>query len=578
MANRELADIFERIADFLDINGEDAFRVNSYRRVARALEDLTEDVADLAAAKRLEEIPGVGKATKEKIEQYVLTGHVALHDELKASMPDGLPALLEIPGMGPKKVGLVWKELGVTNIDELKAAAESGKLATLKGMGAKTAAHIVQGIAFLAQSRGRTPLGLALPLAEELAEWVRRIPKAKRVEIAGSLRRGAETIGDIDLVCESTDGAAVIRAFGKLPLVVRVLAGGDTKGSVIVRRRDGEEVQAQLRVVPKESFGAAWQYFTGSKEHNVRLRGLAKEKGWQLNEWGLMDGEKRLAGAEEQEIYDRLGLKWMPPEVREGNREFEPKALARGLIDRQDIRGDFHMHTTASDGTLTAAEMAAAAAALGYEYIAIADHSKSSTIANGLSVDRMWRQIEKLRKLNEKLDTIAVLVACECDILGDGSLDYPDTILAACDLVVASVHSGMKQERDKNTARVIRAMENPLVTILGHPTGRLLNKREPMDLDMEAIVEAAARTGTALEINASWQRLDLNDRHARLARERGVMLTIDTDAHSAQQLEQMSLGVRTARRAWAAAEDVLNTRPLYAVKQWIAKKRKKAAK
>lgn len=578
MANRELADIFERIADFLDINGEDAFRVNSYRRVARALEDLTEDVADLAAAKRLEEIPGVGKATKEKIEQYVLTGHVALHDELKASMPDGLPALLEIPGMGPKKVGLVWKELGVTNIDELKAAAESGKLATLKGMGAKTAAHIVQGIAFLAQSRGRTPLGLALPLAEELAEWVRRIPKAKRVEIAGSLRRGAETIGDIDLVCESTDGAAVIRAFGKLPLVVRVLAGGDTKGSVIVRRRDGEDVQAQLRVVPKESFGAAWQYFTGSKEHNVRLRGLAKEKGWQLNEWGLMDGEKRLAGAEEQEIYDRLGLKWMPPEVREGNREFEPKALARGLIDRQDIRGDFHMHTTASDGTLTAAEMAAAAAALGYEYIAIADHSKSSTIANGLSVDRMWRQIEKLRKLNEKLDTIAVLVACECDILGDGSLDYPDTILAACDLVVASVHSGMKQERDKNTARVIRAMENPLVTILGHPTGRLLNKREPMDLDMEAIVEAAARTGTALEINASWQRLDLNDRHARLARERGVMLTIDTDAHSAQQLEQMSLGVRTARRAWAAAEDVLNTRPLYAVKQWIAKKRKKAAK
>lgn len=578
MANRELVDIFERIADFLDIKGEDAFRVNSYRRVARALEDLTEDVADMAAAKRLEEIPGVGKATKEKIAQFVLTGHVALHDELKASMPDGLPALLEIPGMGPKKVGLVWKELGVTNIDELKAAAESGKLAGLKGMGAKTAAHILQGIAFLEQSRGRTPLGLALPLAEELAEWVRRISKVKRVEIAGSLRRGAETIGDIDLVCESADGAAVIRAFGKLPLVVRVLASGDTKGSVIVKRRDGEEVQAQLRVVPKESFGAAWQYFTGSKEHNVRLRGLAKEKGWQLNEWGLMDGKKRLAGDDEKEIYERLGLKWMPPEVREGNREFEPKALARSLIDRSDVRGDFHMHTTASDGTLTAEEMAHAASALGYEYIAIADHSKSSTIANGLSVDRMWRQIEKLRKLNEKLDTIAVLVACECDILADGSLDYPDTILAACDLVVASVHSGMKQERDKNTARVIRAMENPFVTILGHPTGRLLNKREPMDLDMEAIVEAAARTGTALEVNASWQRLDLNDRHARMAREKGVMLSIDTDAHSAQQLEQMSLGVRVARRAWAAAEDVLNTRPLYAVKQWIAKKRKKAAK
>lgn len=576
MSNRDLARIFSEIADLLDISGEDGFRVNSYRRTARTIEDLTAEAADLDRQGTLAELPGVGKATVEKIRQFLTTGRVDLHQELLAAVPAGLPPLLAIPGFGPKKVALVWRELKVECLDDLKRVIESGELAKLRGMGAKTVDNIREGIQFLARSSGRTPLGLAWPLGLELAEAVRGIKGAQRVELAGSLRRSAETIGDIDLVCAAEDGAAVVQAFTKLPLAARVVSAGESKGSIVARCRDGSEVRAQLRVVPPESFGAALQYFTGSKEHNVRVRELAAKRGWKLNEWGLFDGDTWLAGADEAEIYARLGLPLFPPELREDRGELEAAADLPKLIERSDIKGDLHMHTSASDGTLTAAEMIAAAAAIGHQYVAITDHSKSSVIANGLSLDRMWRQIEKVRGLNQKHETISVLVGCECDILPDGKLDYPDSILAACDIVVASVHGSMKQDRETITRRVIKAMENPFVTIIGHPTGRLINKRDAMDLDMEAVIAAAARTGTALELNASWQRLDLHDRHARAARDAGVMLTIDTDAHAPVQFEQMDFGVRLARRAWLRAEDVLNTRPLYQVKRWIAKKRKAA--
>jgi DNA polymerase (family 10) len=574
MKNRELADLFDELADLLEIQGEQVFRVNSYRRAARVVKDLSEDIETVAAKGELGDLPGIGKGMAEKINEYLKDGKISLHTEMLASMPAGLPGLLKIPGMGPKKVALVWKELGVEDVASLKAAIDAGKLQALKGMGEKTAKLLLEGMQFLDRSSGRTPLGLALPLAEQLAEMVGKIRGVKRVSIAGSLRRGAETIGDLDLLCQADDGEKVIKAFTHLQLVKRVLAEGKTKGSVLLDRRDGVEIQADCRVVPAESFGAALQYFTGSKEHNVRLREIASKKKLKLNEYGLFDGEKMIAGAEEEHIYKKLGVPMVPPEAREDHGEFEPGA-AENLICLEDIRGDLHMHTNASDGTVSAAEMAAAAHERGYEYIAITDHSKSSVIANGLSIDRMWRQIEKIRELNKKLDSVAILIGCECDILADGKLDYPDALLAACDLVVASVHNALKQDRKKVTARVMAAMDNPMVTILGHPTGRLINKREAMDLDMPAIVAHAAKTQTVLELNAAWQRLDLCDRHVRLAREAGVKLSIDTDAHSTAQLDQMRLGIMTARRGWLRAKDVINTLPLASLRKVLASKRQK---
>ena len=577
MANESLESVFDEIADLLEIKGEDAFRVNSYRRVARTIKNLTEDISEIASRGEVAKLQGVGKATAEKISQYLTEGKIALLDELRSSVPKGLPELLKIPGMGPKKIALVWKELKVESVDDLKAVIADGRFAALKGMGEKSVKQIADGMSFIEKADERTPLGLAMPLANELAEAMRRVKSVRRVEVSGSVRRGCETIGDLDLLCESDDGPEVIKAFTTLPQVKRVLASGDTKGSVIVERRDGLPIQADCRVVPAASFGAALQYFTGSKEHNVRVRGIAVKKKWTLNEWGLFDGDKQLAGADEAGIYKKLGLPYIPPECREDRGEVDaPSEAFDELIKLEDIRGDLHMHTSASDGTVSAEVMAQSASDRGYEYIAITDHSRSSAQANGLSIDRMWRQIEKLRKLNEAHETIAVLIGCECDILADGKLDYPDTILAACDIVVASVHSALRQEKGKITQRVMTAMENPFVTIIGHPTGRLLNRRAPMDLDMAEIIKQAAATQTVLELNSSWQRLDLCDRHVRMARDAGVMLSIDTDSHAPAQLAQMQYGILTARRAWLKAADVLNTRPLAVMRLWINKKRKKA--
>jgi DNA polymerase (family 10) len=575
MHNKVIADTFGDIADLLEIKGEQPFRINSYRRAARTLNDLTRDVAELAAASELTTLPGIGKSTAAKIEEYLADGSIDMHTELLESVPEGLPPLLEIPGLGPKRIALAWKELNVENLGDLKTVIADGRLANLKGMGAKSVEQILRGIQFAERSAGRTPLGLAQPLAEELAGQMRRAKAVHRAEVTGSLRRGCETIGDVDLLCESGDGPAAVKTFTTLPQVKRVLASGKTKGSIIVDRRDGVEIQVDCRVVPAESFGAALQYFTGSKDHNIRLRGIAAKKEWKLNEWGLFagDGDRRIAGKDEATIYKKLGLPLIPPEQREDRGEFEPGAI-KPLIKLDDLRGDLHLHTTASDGVIDAATLALAAHELGYEYIAITDHTKSSAIANGLSIDLMWRQIERLRELNKHLKTITVLAGCECDILADGKLDYPDQLLAACDIVVASVHSAMRQERKKLMARVLRAMENPYVNVLAHPTGRLINRREPMDLDMREVITQAARTQTALELNAAWQRLDLNDRHLRMAVDAGVMICLNTDAHSVPQLEQMKYGIATARRGWVQAKDVLNTRPLPTLRKWIARKRR----
>ncbi|UCC28909.1 MAG: PHP domain-containing protein, partial [Phycisphaerales bacterium] len=398
----------------------------------------------------------------------------------------------------------------------------------------------------------------------------------KRVEIAGSLRRGAETIGDIDILCDARDGAGIIKQFAAFDGVKRVLAAGATKGSVTVGLDENRELQIDLRVVLPESFGAALQYFTGSKEHNVRLREIAVRKKWRLNEYGLYKGESQLAGRREEDIYKKLGLPWVPPELREDRGEFDEEATFDDLVALGDIRGELHVHTTASDGRNSIGEMGKAAKAIGFEYVGVCDHSKSSAIANGLSVERMIRHISDIRAANRKARGVTILVGCECDILGDGSLDYPDDLLAQCDFVVASIHSAMGSSgtrRPNPTERTLAAMENRYVSIIGHPTGRLLNQRAPMELDMGAVVEAAAGTHTMLEVNAAWQRLDLKDVHIKQALAAGVMLTINTDAHHVDQLAEMRYGIMAARRGGATRKDIANCLSLAALRKCIAAKR-----
>jgi DNA polymerase (family 10) len=552
------------------------FRINSYRRAARTIKDTTEDLQTLAAEGRLTDLPGIGKGTAQRIGQYIDTGRVDVLDQLEKKIPKGLPALLEIPGMGPKKVALAHDKLGVKNLRDLKKVIKSGELAKLPGLGVTSVSKIAEGIAFLESSGDRTPLGVALPIAEVFAQWVEELPGVKRVELAGSLRRGAETIGDIDILCNAKDGKKVVKGFVALEGVKRVLAAGTTKGSVTVELEQECELQIDLRVVSAESFGAAWQYFTGSKEHNVRLREIAVRRKWRLNEYGLFDGKKQIAGKREEDIYKKLGLRWVPPELREDRGEFHAGAKFDELVTLDDIRGELHVHTTASDGRCTIEEMALAARELGYEYIAICDHSKSSTIANGLSVTRMKQHIRDIQAVNKRIQGVAVIVGCECDILPDGSLDYPDDLLAECEWVVASIHSAMGAARSRKpspTERTISAMENPYVSAIGHPTGRLLHRRAPMELDMTAIVEAAARTNTMLEINAAWQRLDLKDIHIRQALTAGTALTINTDAHHTDQLDQMRYGVMTARRGGAAKNHIANCLSLDTLRERIAAKR-----
>ncbi len=569
--------MFERIADLLEIDGADGFRINSYRRAARTLKDTSEDIAALAAEGRLTQLPGVGKGTAQRIQQYIDSGHIDVLDQLEKKLPKGLPALLEIPGMGPKKVALAHAKLRVKGMADLKRVIESGKLAELPGLGPTSVKKIAEGIAFLESSGGRTPLGIALPIAEAFAERVGGLAGVKRVEIAGSLRRGAETIGDIDILCDAKNGGEIVRQFVAFDGVKRVLAAGTTKGSVTVELEQNRELQIDLRVVPTESFGAALQYFTGSKEHNVRLREIAVRKKWRLSEYGLFKGESPIAGTREEDIYQKLGLTWVPPELREDRGEFEEGARFDELVTLDDIRGDLHVHTTASDGRSTIEEMGRAAKALGYAYIGICDHSKSSTIANGLSIPRMERHIRDIQAANGKVQGITILVGCECDILPDGSLDYPDKLLAECDFVVASIHSAMGPARSGKmspTDRTLAAMKSPYVTAIGHLTGRLLNRRAPMEMDLAAVVQAAARTKTMLELNASWQRLDLKDTHIRQALAAGVDLMVCTDAHDTDQLAEMRYGLMTARRGGATKRDFVNCLPLSSFRKALTRKRK----
>lgn len=577
MSNAEVARAFETVADLMEIRGEDPFRINSYRRVARTLRDLTEDISQIAARGELEKLPGVGKGSAERIRTLLETGRLPVLDELLAEIPAGLLELLEIPGMGPKKAALLWKQRGITSLAELEQAIEKGRLKGLRGFGDKSIAQIRDGIAFIKQSAGRTRLGEAWPLAETLKLAVAEMPGVRRVEHAGSLRRGKETVGDLDLLCIADDGEDVIRRFTQLEPVVRVLAAGKTKGSVLAALPGGRQIQVDLRVVPDESFGAAWQYFTGSKEHNVRLREMAAKRGWTLNEYALSDAKTQrvIASKSEEEIYKALGLPWIPPELREDRGEFELKRTPRDLVRLEDIRGELHMHTTASDGHDTIEDMIVAAKTRGYEYVCITDHSQSSTVAGGLKPDRLREHIRQVRAIGRKMRGITVWVGAEVDILSDGRLDYDDELLAELDFVVASVHFGMGKDIEANTRRTLAAIRNPYVNLIAHPTGRLINRREAMPLDIEAVCREAARTGTALEINAHSYRLDLKDTHAKLARDLGAVICVNCDAHSITDFDQMIFGILTARRGWLRKKDVLNTRSAKDVRAFVQAKRRR---
>ncbi|NLW50009.1 MAG: DNA polymerase/3'-5' exonuclease PolX [Candidatus Brocadiaceae bacterium] len=579
MKNAAVAALFETMADVMEIKGENAFRVNSYRKVARILRDLTEDLEAIHTRGELTELPGVGQSSAEKIAQYFETGRVAAYDELLDGFPLGALDMLRVPGLGPKTVGRLMAEKGIDSLDALEQAARTGGLTGLPGMGEKTVANILSGIDFLKRSAGRILLGRALPVAERIIGALREGCDLKAITAAGSLRRMQETVGDIDILAtveaapgdEAAAGRRIVDAFAALPGVAEVLAAGDTKGSV--RTEDG--LQVDLRVVRPESYGAALHYFTGSKAHNVRLRGRAIEMGLKVNEYGVFEGDRRVAGATEEEVYEALGLRWIPPELREERGEIE--AAEAGTLPRlvtlDDIRGDLHAHTDYSDGVLPVFEMAAAAQELGYAYLAITDHSPSLGIARGLSAKRLREQQKEIRAARRRLPGFRILSGTEADILPDGTLDYPESVLAGLDFVIASVHTHFRMAEDEMTERILAAVRSPYVAAIGHLTGRLLGQREGYAVDVGRVLEACAESGTALELNAHTERLDINDTICRRAKDADVRVMIGTDAHRPEHFGLMALGIGTARRGWLEPGDVLNCMGADELTEYVRAKR-----
>jgi len=576
MKNPVLSELFNQMAYIMEILGEDRFRINSYRKVARIISEMPTDIETLLTTGRLAETPGIGKSSLAKIEEFLKTGRITAHQQLLTKIPSTLLELLTIPGVGPKGVKAVYEKLNVKSITELKNAIDDGSLAALAGFGDKKAAVIARGIEFLEKSTGRIRLDQAAEAAEVVGQYLKTLSGIKKIQTAGSLRRLAETIGDVDILVAAGKGKQIIQAFIDAPFIQEALAAGPTKGSAIIQTETCP-VHVDVRVVPEKSFGAASQYFTGSKQHNVRLREIAVRAKIKLNEYGLFKKDKMIAGAVEEEIYRKLGLDYIEPLLREDRGEID---AARNhslpeLVKLADIKGDLHVHTNASDGDCDISEIAEAAKKAGYKYICITDHSKSSAIANGLSAKELSHQIKQIHKLNEKLKSITILAGTEVDILANGSLDFENKLLADLDFVIASVHSGMAGPRERVTTRTLRAMDNPYVNCIAHPTGRLIGQREPMDIDIEAVVKHAAETGTALEVNAKPQRLDLKDMHCKMAIEAGVKLLIGTDAHSVAGLGLMGFGVATAGRGWATKDDVLNSLSAGKIKRWAVSKRKK---
>ena len=572
MDNRPIAQVFSEIAGLLEIKGENTFKIRAYRSASDTIAAWADPVARMDD-KQLHELPGIGKDLAKKIRELVDTGTCRFHQDLLLEFPPTMLDLLRLQGVGPKTVALLYSALNIRSVDELVAAARAGRLRELKGMGPKKEALILTAVEERQKDAGRHLLSDTTAIAAELMVYLRRqAPKAELTPV-GSLRRGCETCGDIDILAVGAD-ATLMEQFVAFPGVERVLGQGDTKSSV--RILGG--YQADLRLVPAESRGAAMQYFTGSKAHNVLLRDRAIQHGLKLNEYGLfrVDDDSRVAGETEEGIYKALGMSWVPPELRENRGEIDAALAQRlpRLLSLSDLRGDLHMHTTVTDGRDDLDAMAAAAHRLGHSYIAITDHSKALAMANGLDETRALDHAARVRALNGRFDGLTVLAGIECDILGDGRLDLAGDCLAQLDIVVASVHSHFSQDENQMTERILKALECPWIDVFGHPTGRLLLKRDAVKIDFDRVTSAAAQHGVALEINCQVDRLDLNDAHARLAHERGVHLVISTDAHSTTALGNLRWGVQVARRAWLSPEAVLNTRSFEELRPLLRRNRR----
>jgi len=560
MDNQEVAAFLYEVADLLELQGV-AFKPVAYRKAAGKIEQLDEPIGKMAEEGRLEDIPGVGESLAKKIDEILKTGKLAYLDRLRTEVPESLKELVSIPEVGPKTAMILYKDLGIKNIEELKKALLEHKLHSIKGFGEKTEERILQGIRTIEARAGRMLLGEAYPVGATFVEYLRS-KSLGPVSLGGSLRRGKETIGDIDVLVGTDDADKATKAFVSHPDVDEVIMQGPTKSSV--RLRTG--LQVDLRVLPRKSWGAALQYFTGSKEHNVALRSIAIKMGYKLNEYGVFDRktDKLIASETEEDVYRAFGLTVMPPEIREDSGELDAAKEGRlpRLVEAEEIRGDLHIHTNWSDGSSTLKEVAAAAISKKYKYICISDHSQSLKIANGLSPDRLMKEIDLVRKTEQGLDgELRILTGSEVDILKDGSLDFPASVLKDLDVVVASVHSNFKMEKEDMTKRMIAAMESGWVDIIGHPTGRIIGQREPYEVDLERVFEAAARLGVCMELNCYPDRLDLRDIHCRAAKEAGVSVAIGTDSHNVRHMDNLKYGVITARRGWLEAGNILNTRP-----------------
>ena len=577
LTNREIADIFERCADMLQIRGDIIHRVLSYRRAAETISALPRDLRAISAEGGLVELPNIGKTIAAKIDEMLETGELDFYNRLKEEIPEGLVDMMHINGVGPKKAKLFWETLDITTVEALQKAAQEDKLSNLSGMGKKSQQKIIDGIEALSRQTGRTSIGDALPAAQAILDILLALPEAIEGAIAGSIRRGRETIGDVDLLIASDNATPIMDTFVNMENVARILGHGPTKSSVELH----SGLQVDVRVLEKSRWGTALNYFTGSQAHNIRIRQIALDQELSLNEWALSpvdenkdiieDAEKIYCDSEEK-VYETLGLQYVPPELREDQGEIEAAKAHKlpNLITRADIISDLHMHTTYSDGKSSVREMAEACKKRGHQYIVITDHSRSLGIANGLSIERLMEQMEEVHQVNEEMgDTIQVLSGTEMDIKADGTMDYPDELLEKLDFVIASLHVSLQQTREQTTERLLNAIRNPHVDMIGHPSARQIPNREPVDADWDAVFKAALEHNTILEINANPIRLDLKPELARLAKDMGVLLAINTDAHNESHLDLMDFGVINARRAWIEPQHIVNTWSFEKFSNWV---------
>lgn len=562
MVNKLIAEIFNNIADILEIKNDNRFRINAYRRAALSISDMPVPLEEYDSKNALDTIPGIGKDLASKIHEYMSTGKIQLYEELKKSIPEAVLDFIKIPGVGPKTALVLFKELNIKSMEDLAEKAKSGNISKIRGIGDKTIQNILRGIDFLSKSGARTLLSDAKGIAEEILNEVKKLGAIEKIEIAGSIRRWKETIGDIDIIAVSKNPKLIMDRFVALPAIKEILAHGETKSSV----ETVFGIQVDLRIVKKDSYGACLAYLTGSKEHNVKLREIAVKKKMKINEYGLFRGadNKKIAGRNEEDMYKALGLEFVPPEMRENRGEIELAAEKRipALVAETDLKSDLHIHTNASDGSLTLEEVVDIAKNIGYQYIAITDHSKTLRVARGLGEKGILDRIKDIDRLNRKIKGMTVLKGAEVDILPDGSMDYPDEILKELDFVIGAIHQGFKESKEQITRRIVTAMRNKYVHMIAHPTGRLLGIREAYAVDINAVLKEARDTNTAVEINANPHRLDLSDTHSRMAKDMSVRIGIGSDSHGENEFKNIVYGIGVARRGWLESKNIINTYPL----------------